>query len=110
MKKFSILAITLILALSACACGNIQDVQEQKSIEVAEAITAKDELGEAEMFRFIYHQDSIRGMSSMNVIEFIPNGSLFIITSSGDICPILDYSAYGAQPFDMDDLKFWLRN
>lgn len=112
MRKFCIFAITLILALSLCACGSSQEAEEYRSTQVSEAMTtAKEERGEVTMFKTIYSQDIVPGSShALRVVEFIPNGSLFIMTDTGDICPILDWCADGSHPFDMDDLNCWLRS
>lgn len=112
MRKFCIFAITLVLAFSLCACCSDLDAQEQRSAQVSEAMTtAKEERGEVTMFRTVYSQDIVSGSShALRVVEFIPNGALFILTDTGDICPILDWGGNGANPFDMDDLSYWLRS
>lgn len=112
MRKFCIFAITLVLAFSLCACCSDLDAQEQRSAQVSEAMTTvKEERGEVTMFRTVYSQDVVPGAPvGLRVVEFIPNGSLFVMTDTGDICSIMDWGGNGAQPFDMDDLNYWLRS
>lgn len=112
MKKSILFAITLILALSLCACGSSQEAQMYRQTQVSEAMeNAKEERGNTIMFRVIYNQTYVEGTShAMKVVEFIPNGSLFIMTDTGAICPIMDWCSNGSHPFDMDDLNFWLRH
>lgn len=112
MRKFCIFAITFVLALSLCACGTDLEAQEYRNTQVSEAMTtAKEERGEVTMFRTVYTQTVVSGAPvGLRVVEFIPNGSLFIMTDTGDICSIMDWGGNGAQPFDMDDLNYWLRS
>lgn len=107
MRKFCIYAISLILALSLTACCSSEDVQYQESRYTEVATAAQTQQGD--MFRVVYEQEGALTNLSLRVIEFVPNGALFVLTSSGDICPIMDWDGHGAQPFDMNDLSAWLR-
>ena len=108
MRKFCIYAISLILALSLTACCSSEDVQQYQESRYAEVTTAA-QTQQGDMFRVVYEQKGALGDPSLRVIEFVPNGALFVLTSSGDICPIMDWGGHGAQPYDMDDLSAWLR-
>lgn len=107
MRKFCIFAITLVLAFSLMVCCSSEDEQYQESryTEVTPAVQTQ----QGDMFRVVYEQDAAFTSPSLKVIEFVPNGALFVLTSSGDICPIMDWGGHGAQPYDMDDLNAWLR-
>ena len=106
MRKFCIYAISLILALSLTACCSSEDTQYQESRYTEVATAAQTQQGD--MFRVVYEQKSTATVPSLKVMEFVPNGALFVLTGSGDICPIMDWGSNGAQPYDMNDLSAWL--
>lgn len=107
MRKFCIFAITLVLALSLTACCSSEDVQYQESRYTEVTTAAQTQQGD--MFRVVYEQNSAATVPSLKVVEFVPNGALFVLTGSGDICAIMDWGGNGAQPYDMNDLSAWLR-
>lgn len=109
MKKIVALSLTLLL-LSGCGPGGPISVQDAEppiatTYEVNEDDTER-------LIRVVYRQAGTLAEPTWTIIEFVPNGTLYLVSANSDgICPLVDFGGYNStSPFTIRDFNEYLKS
>lgn len=107
MKKIVTLFLILLL-LSGCGpgCSSAEPEPPTPAVQLSEADEQPD------LFRTVYRQNGDFGEPSWTILEFIPNGSLYLVRSNnGGICPLVDFGGYNStSPYTIRDFNEYLKS
>lgn len=109
MKK--ILALSLVLSLFwLCGCSIGDAISEQNA--EPPPITDALEDGDEQLIKVVYRQEGSLTEPTWTVIEFVPNGSLYLVSSNSDgICPLVGLGGYNStRPFTIRDFDAYLKS
>lgn len=110
MKKIVALSLALLL-LSGCGPGSpisIDDAADPAPIATTYEVEAENE----QLIKVVYRQAGSLAEPTWTIIEFVPNGTLYLVSANSDgICPLVDFGGYNStSPFTIRDFNEYLKS
>lgn len=110
MKKIVTMSLALLL-LSGCGPGGPISIDDAESESIASTYKVGAEDDER-LIRVVYRQAGTLAEPTWTVIEFVPNGTLYLVSANSDgICPLVDFGGYNStSPFTIRDFNEYLKS
>lgn len=108
MKKIVALSLVLLL-LSGCGPGSPVSIQDSPPIETAYEVNEDDA---EQLIKVVYRQAGPLPAPAWTIIEFVPNGTLYLVSANSDgICPLVDFGGYNStSPYTIRDYNEYLKS
>lgn len=109
MKKIVALSLVLLL-LSGCGPGGPISIDDAKPTPITPAYEVEAET--EQLIRVVYRQAGSLTEPTWTIIEFVPNGTLYLVSANSDgICPLVDFGGYNStSPFTIRDFNEYLKS